>query len=77
MTIKNFFLPAGAFYLTTVGYGLGATYGSSIRKGHDAYWLEELGLAQAVWVLEVEKMGPFIVERIIRATVYLNCAISR
>ena len=59
---KKLFVPAGAFYLTTVGYGLGATYGSSIRKVHDAYWLEELGLAQAVWVLEVEKMGPFIVE---------------
>ena len=26
------------------------------------YLLEELGVAQAVWVLEVEKMGPFIVE---------------
>ena len=59
---KKLFVPVGAFYLTTVGYGLGATYGSSIRKVHDAYWLEELGLAQAVWVLEVEKMGPFIVE---------------
>ena len=26
------------------------------------YWLEELGLAQAVWVLDVEKFGPFLVE---------------
>src|SRR6478736_863005 len=25
-------------------------------------WLEELGLAQAVWVLDVEKFGPFLVE---------------
>jgi L(+)-tartrate dehydratase beta subunit len=45
-----------------VGYGLGATYGRAIRKVLNAYWLEELGVAQAVWVLEVEKMGPFIVE---------------
>ncbi len=26
------------------------------------YWLEELGLAQAVWVLEVANFGPFLVE---------------
>src|SRR6516225_8930884 len=26
------------------------------------YWLEELGLAQAVWVLDVDKFGPFLVE---------------
>jgi len=25
------------------------------------YWLE-LGIAQALWVLEVEKLGPFLVE---------------
>ena len=59
---KKHFVPAGAVYLTTVGYGLGATYGRAIRKVLNAYWLEELGVAQAVWVLEVEKMGPFIVE---------------
>jgi L(+)-tartrate dehydratase beta subunit len=59
---KKHFVPAGAIYLTTVGYGLGATYGRAIRKVQNAYWLEELGVAQAVWVLEVEKMGPFIVE---------------
>lgn len=59
---RKLFVPAGAVYLTTVGYGLGATYGRAIRKVHDAMWLEELGIAQAVWVLEVEAMGPFIVE---------------
>ena len=59
---KKHFVPAGAIYLTTVGYGLGATYGRAIRKVQNAYWLEELGVAQAVWVLEVEKMGQFIVE---------------
>ena len=26
------------------------------------HWLEELGLAQAVWVLDVENFGPFLVE---------------
>ena len=28
----------------------------------DVYWLKELGLAQAVWVLDVENFGPFLVE---------------
>ena len=26
------------------------------------YWVEELGLAQAIWVLEVENFGPFLVD---------------
>ena len=28
----------------------------------DVHWLRELGIAQAMWVLEVEKLGPFLVE---------------
>ena len=51
-----------AIYLTTVGYGTGALLGRGIRRVAGVYWLEELGLAQAVWVLEVEKFGPFLVE---------------
>jgi len=27
-----------------------------------AHWLEELGLAQAIWVLDVERFGPFLAE---------------
>jgi len=26
------------------------------------HWLRELGIAQAMWVLEVERLGPFLVE---------------
>jgi L(+)-tartrate dehydratase beta subunit len=52
----------GAIYLTTVGYGLGAIYGQGIRRVKDVIWKDELGLAQAVWVLEVENLGPFLVE---------------
>ena len=59
---REIFLPHDALYLTTVGYGLGAIYGRGITKVHAAHWLEELGIAQAMWVLEVENMGPFIVE---------------
>ena len=59
---RKFFMPNGAIYLTTVGYGTGALLGRGIRSVAGVYWLEELGLAQAVWVLEVEKFGPFLVE---------------
>lgn len=56
------FAPAGALYLTTVGYGLGAVYGRAVKRVRDVFWKEELGLAQAMWVLEVERFGPLLVE---------------
>jgi L(+)-tartrate dehydratase beta subunit len=59
---REWFVPHGAVYLTTVGYGLGATYGRAIRRVVEVHWLEELGLAQALWVLVVERLGPFLVE---------------
>jgi L(+)-tartrate dehydratase beta subunit len=59
---KRTFVPNQAVYLTTVGYGLGATYGRGIREVKGVHWLEELGIAQAVWVLDCDNMGPFIVE---------------
>lgn len=52
----------GAVYLTTVGYGIGAMYGQGIRGVKDVFWKEELGLAQAIWVLDVANLGPFLVE---------------
>jgi len=59
---KQLFVPHRAIYLTTVGYGLGATYGRGVAGVRAVYWLEELGIAQAIWALEVRNMGPFIVE---------------
>jgi L(+)-tartrate dehydratase beta subunit len=58
----KFFVPNRAIYLTTVGYGTGALLGRGIKRVAGVYWLEELGLAQAVWVFDVEKFGPFLVE---------------
>jgi L(+)-tartrate dehydratase beta subunit len=62
LAYREWFVPHGAVYLTTVGYGLGATYGRSIKRVVGVYWLESLGIAQALWVLEVERLGPFLVE---------------
>lgn len=59
---KSYFVPNGALYLTTVGYGTGALLGRAIRRVRDVHWLKELGIAQAMWVLEVERFGPFLVE---------------
>src|ERR1700691_160750 len=61
-TYREQFVPNAAIYLTTVGYGTGALLGRGIRRVADVHWLDELGLAQAVWVLDVENFGPFIVE---------------
>jgi len=62
LAYREWFVPHGAVYLTTVGYGLGATYGKSITRVREVHWLEELGIAQALWVLEVDRLGPFLVE---------------
>ncbi len=59
---KATFVPNQAVYLTTVGYGLGATYGRGIKSVLGVHWLKELGIAQAAWVLDCAGMGPFIVE---------------
>jgi len=59
---RKHFMPNNAVYLTTVGYGTGALLGRGIKRVGGVYWLEELGLAQAVWVLDVENFGPFLVE---------------
>ncbi len=59
---RRHFVPNDAIYLTTVGYGTGALLGRGIRRVEKVYWAEQLGIAQAVWVLDVENFGPLIVE---------------
>ena len=59
---RNTFVPNGAVYLTTVGYGTGALLGRGVIKVRDVHWLDDLGIAQAMWILEVKNFGPFIVE---------------
>lgn len=59
---KALFVPAGAIYLSTVGYGTGALLGRGIKRVREVHWLEELGIAQAMWVIEVERFGPLLVD---------------
>jgi len=58
---KDYFVPNGAVYLSTVGYGTGALLGRGIENVEAVHWNNELGLAQAMWVIKCNKMGPFIV----------------
>src|SRR4026209_1474589 len=57
LAYREWFVPHRAVYLTTVGYGMGAAYGRGIRRVLDVHWLRELGIAQACWVVEVERLG--------------------
>ena len=59
---RDILVPAGAIYLTTVGYGTGALLGRGIKGVRAVHWIEELGNAQAMWIFEVENFGPFLVE---------------
>ena len=59
---RTHFVPNGAIYLSTVGYGTGALLGRGVKRIVDVHWLEELGIAQAMWVLDVQNFGPFLVE---------------
>ena len=55
---KKYFAPRKAVYLTTIGYGTGALLGRGIERVVDVIWLEELGIAQAMWILQVRNFGP-------------------
>ena len=47
-------------YLSFTG-GAGVLAARRITKVIDVHWLEELGVPEALWVLEVENFGPLIV----------------
>lgn len=59
---RQILAPRGAIYLTTVGYGTGALLGRGVTGVREAHWLEDLGIAQAMWLFEVKNFGPFIVD---------------
>ena len=59
---QNVFKKHGAICLSTMGYGLGAIYGNAIKDVRDVYWVEELGISEALWILELDRLGPLLVE---------------
>jgi len=49
-----------AVYAVFTG-GAGALAADRIKRVVDVYWLDELGIPEAVWVFEVEDFGPLVV----------------
>ncbi len=47
-------------YLVYTG-GAGALAANQIKRVIDVFWLEKLGMAEAVWLFEVKDFGPLIV----------------
>ncbi|MEQ9716173.1 MAG: FumA C-terminus/TtdB family hydratase beta subunit [Candidatus Asgardarchaeum sp.] len=50
----------GAIYAAFTG-GAAILAANAIKKVKTVYWLEELGMPEALWVFEVENFGPLIV----------------
>jgi tartrate/fumarate subfamily iron-sulfur-dependent hydro-lyase beta chain len=59
---RDVFKRYGAVCLSTMPYGIGAIYGRAVTGVRDVYWKEQLGLSEAMWLLEVEDLGPFLVD---------------
>lgn len=49
-----------AIYAAYTG-GAGALAADRVKKVIDVYWLDELGMPEAVWIFNVESFGPLIV----------------
>lgn len=50
----------GGIYTAYTG-GAGALAADCVKNVNAVYWLEELGMPEAVWIFEVEKFGPLVV----------------
>ncbi len=50
----------GAVYAVFTG-GAAVLAAQAIKRVVDVYWLDELGMAEAMWVFEVEEFGPLVV----------------
>jgi L(+)-tartrate dehydratase beta subunit len=59
---RDVFKKQGAVCLSTMGYGLGAMYGKAVERVRDVFWVEELGISEALWILDVKELGPLLVE---------------
>jgi len=50
----------GAVYTHFTG-GAGALAAKAVKRVSSVHWLEELGMPEAIWVMEVERFGPLVV----------------
>jgi L(+)-tartrate dehydratase alpha subunit len=59
---QTVFKKHGAVCLSTMPYGIGAIYGKAVTGVRDVYWKDLLGISEAMWLLEVEELGPLLVD---------------
>jgi L(+)-tartrate dehydratase alpha subunit len=59
---QTVFKKHGAVCLSTMPYGIGAIYGKAVKGVRDVFWKELLGISEAMWLLEVEELGPLLVD---------------
>jgi L(+)-tartrate dehydratase alpha subunit len=59
---QTVFKKHGAVCLSTMPYGIGAIYGKAVTGVRDVYWKELLGISEAMWLLEVNELGPLLVD---------------
>ncbi|CAA9211358.1 MAG: Fumarate hydratase class I, alpha region; L(+)-tartrate dehydratase alpha subunit [uncultured Chloroflexi bacterium] len=59
---RDVFKKHGVVCLSMMPYGIGAIYGKEVVNVRDVIWKQELGMSEAMWLLEVEELGPLLVE---------------
>jgi L(+)-tartrate dehydratase alpha subunit len=59
---QTVFKKHGVVCLSTMPYGIGAIYGKAVTGVRDVYWKEQLGISEAMWLLDVEELGPLLVD---------------
>jgi L(+)-tartrate dehydratase beta subunit len=59
---RDVFKKHGVVCLSTMPYGIGAIYGKEVVNVRDVIWKQELGMSEAMWLLDVEELGPLLVE---------------
>src|SRR6478609_1804439 len=59
---ETIFKKHGAVCLSTMPYGIGAIYGKAVTGVKDVYWKDLLGISEGMWLLEVNELGPLLVD---------------
>jgi L(+)-tartrate dehydratase alpha subunit len=59
---ETVFKKHGVVCLSTMPYGIGAIYGRAVKGVRDIYWKDLLGMSEGMWLLEVEDLGPLLVD---------------
>ena len=69
---QEVFKPHGVICLSTMPYGIGAIYGKEVVGVEDVIWKDELGMSEAMWLLQVEELGPLLVEGDVHGNSYVS-----